>query len=82
MREVCVPCEVEMRVETVGVAILEMASFGPYRLWMADLMKCPHCGHEAVTRFANGPFTEHFQPGFEKLLAQTRTERRVIEVGE
>ena len=86
MREVCVPCKIEMRIETVGVAVLEMATFsgrvGPYKLWMADLMKCPHCGHEAVTRYADRPIAEHYQSDFEARLAQTRTECRVIEVGE
>ena len=82
MREVCVPCEIEMRVHEVGVAVLEMASFGPYKLWMADMMKCPHCGHEAITRYADRPVAEHYQSGFEQQLAQTRAECRVIEVGE
>ena len=86
MREVCVPCKIEMRVDEVGVAVLEMATFsgrvGPYKLWIADMMKCPRCGHQAVTRFADFPIAEHYQPNFEQRLAQTRLECRVIEVAE
>ena len=86
MREVCVPCGIEMRIETVGVAVLEMATFsgrvGPYKLWMADLMKCPRCGHETVTRYADRPIAEHYQADFEKRLAETRAECRVIVVDE
>ncbi len=66
---VCVKCEVEYRPEKNGVTVEEMANFGSYKLWNADLLKCPKCGNEIVGGFAQVASAEHFEPGYKKLLA-------------
>ncbi len=65
---VCIKCEVEYRPEKNGVNVEEMASFGSYKLWSADLLKCPKCGNEIIGAFANRPFAEHFEDGYKKVL--------------
>lgn len=39
----------------------------PYKLWRADLWKCPDCGHEIVSGFANSPMSEHYLPNFKEV---------------
>jgi hypothetical protein len=65
---VCVPCEVELKPQENGVLVIETAAFGPYKVWYADLWRCPKCDHETVAGFGNGPLKEHFEDGFEEWL--------------
>lgn len=65
---VCTKCQVELKPETNGVKVIEMASFGPYKIWNADLWKCRGCGLEIVSGFAHEPIAEHFQPTFPQEL--------------
>lgn len=72
---VCVKCECEYKVELNGVGVVETASFGPYRLWNADLWKCPGCGAEVVAGFSGQgiePMIEHYEPGFKELLERMK----------
>jgi hypothetical protein len=55
----------------MGVTVIEMASFGPYKIWMADLKKCPGCGHEIVGNFAEHQLCEHFEQGFDEILKKS-----------
>ena len=66
---ICWPCGLQMRPEKNGVAVIEMAYFGPAAIWMSDLWKCPECGVEIVSGFGNRPFSEHYQPDFARHLA-------------
>ena len=68
---VCWPCGLEMRPQKNGVYIIEMASFGPAALWMADLWRCPECGAQAV-RLAKNAWAHHYQEDFARLLAAAR----------
>lgn len=61
---VCRKCQREFRPQTIGVRVLDMAEFGPYKLWMADVYQCPVCGAEIVYGFADKPFA---QAGDDKL---------------
>ena len=65
---VCVKCEVEYKPEENGVVVEEMASFGSYKLWQADLVKCPKCGNEIIAGFGNENFAEHYQPDYKEIL--------------
>ena len=66
-RPVCVKCECEMRPEQNGVGLLDYFNPSdsdtpqPYRIWDADLWKCPKCGFEIVTGFGQRPIAEHYQ---------------------
>lgn len=59
--------------------VVEMAGFGPYKLWHADLWACPGCSFEIVAGFAMNPFAEHFEKDFaEKLEKAVQTARRLV----
>jgi len=47
---VCPKCEIEYKPETVGVYVIELCHDDKdvYRIWVADLHKCPGCGNEVV----------------------------------
>ncbi len=70
-RPVCPECECEMRPETNGVGVLDMAPIGPkvlsrgtnyepYQLFDADLWMCPKCRKKVIGGFGQGPIAEHF----------------------
>lgn len=82
MKYVCAKCSREMRPKKNEVYILEMASFGPYKLWMADLWGCHSCGSELIAGFAQNPLIEHYNPKFAEVLANIRSRRPIYEVGE
>jgi predicted RNA-binding Zn-ribbon protein involved in translation (DUF1610 family) len=62
-KNVCVNCEIELKPETNGVVVAEMMKEDTeiYKLWMADLYKCPQCGVEIVLGFSSNPLMEHFE---------------------
>lgn len=67
---VCVICERSFRPKKVGITLIEMFDDPPrpYRLWNADLLECPKCGHAIVAKFGDRPKAEHHQPGFARAL--------------
>ncbi len=67
-RPVCVTCKCEMRPETNGVGVLDMADFGPYELWDADKWKCPKCGIEVVGGFAHNHISAHYEDDFISMI--------------
>jgi rubredoxin len=60
---VCVKCEIEFRAEENGVHVHELMSNDTaiYKIWDADLWRCPGCGIMVVAGFAQNPFAEHFE---------------------
>lgn len=76
---VCKKCHVELRPETNGVGVLDLASFGPAQIWAADLWKCPGCGIEIVGGFGRGPISEHYEPDFETHVKGYRDKGLLIE---
>ena len=78
MKLVCVKCEGEMRPRNNDAAVVEMANFGPYKLWNADIWACPGCGFEVVAGFAQKPFAEYFEQGFLGALEHTKQTRRLV----
>lgn len=74
-KQVCVKCEVELKPETNGVVVIETASFGVYKVWFADAWKCPVCGVEIVSGFANKPLRQdHFAEDFPEWLERVKKE--------
>lgn len=66
---VCVKCQTALRPHIIGALVIEMASFGPYKVWAADLYKCPGCGIEIVTGFGPAPIRQdHYKPDFAEWL--------------
>ena len=82
MKRVCVKCEREFKPETNGVIVAEMFQKNTkiYKLWRADLYKCPVCGVEIVVGFGQYPIAEHFTDDCERIVndAVATGNRRVI----
>lgn len=77
---VCVKCQTELKPETNGTLVVETASFGPYKVWNADTLKCPGCGVEIVADFPDYPQREdHYTHDFPIWLEEElRNARRVV----
>lgn len=76
---VCARCRTALKVETQGVLVVEMASFGPYKVWNADLYKYPGCGYEVVTGFGAMPIrSDHYTAGFAEWLAKAKAEAPAV----
>jgi len=51
---ICVKCKCEMVVHKVGIATLFVDQFNnPMEIRAGDIVKCPICGMEIITRFAD-----------------------------
>ncbi len=74
-RPICVKCQIEYRPEKNGAIAEEMATgIGSYKIWSADLLKCPICGHLIISEYGNNPLAEHYDPDYEeRRLAEVRT---------
>ena len=57
MRPVCIPCRREMKPSHTGAVLQENVDEGgrPYKIWSVDIFKCPGCGTEVASGFANNP---------------------------
>jgi len=66
---VCGRCDAFMRVILNGVRVREMKPNGqPYRVWAADLWRCPVCGHELITGFGDGPLAHYGTKAYQKYV--------------
>jgi len=63
MKVVCEKCEIEFRPEKNGVHVHELMCQDTeiYKIWDADLWKCPGCGMLVVAGFGQKPLAEHFE---------------------
>lgn len=52
---VCVKCEAGLEVTQRGVLLVVHNHNGIYQIWSADLLTCPTCQAETVSRFADQP---------------------------
>lgn len=69
---VCVECNIEMNVKRNHVYVVEVAGFGPARIWFADLWSCPVCGHETLAGFGAEPIAEHWEARFHEVLERAK----------
>jgi len=67
----------ELRPEKNHVYVIEMADFGPYKVWFADLWMCPKCGHKVIAGFALECIAEHYQDGFREVLEKAKASANV-----
>ena len=79
---VCVTCQVELRCDKTGLPAVEMAEFGPYKIWEADRWTCPNCGMKVIAGFADYASAEHYMPGFKELQEQHKGRNGYIEFGQ
>ncbi len=78
-RPVCPVCHCELYPERNGVGVLDLADFGPYALYDADLWQCPKCGMEVVGGFGIFPISRHHEADFDKLVADYKARGLLIE---
>lgn len=73
-RAVCTKCKVSFKPETNGVAVAETFQGDQkiYKIWNADLLKCPGCGVKIILGFPDRPLAEHFAANFDEVLAYFR----------
>lgn len=78
-KAICVNCQVEYDIEKSGVYVVEYFSDPPkpYKLWSADLYSCPICGDETITAFGLSPIREHYQDGFDELMAKAEESGKI-----
>lgn len=49
----------------------ESKRWTPYKIWRGDLWKCEGCGAQIVSGVAGSPWSEHYQPDFQKQITET-----------
>jgi len=87
-RPICVKCKVPYKLEKESVVAEEMAKcdgycsleqcskiLGSYKLWNADLWKCPKCENLIISGFGNVSFAGHFQSNYKEQLEKTSHKR-------
>jgi len=62
-RLICVQCQHTLKPEKNGIIVVEMfqQNTAIYKLWEADVWRCPKCKNEVVAGFAKYPLMEHWQ---------------------
>jgi len=70
--EFCVRCKRKMRVAKVGQEVVELTAKDgkPYKLMTGDVLRCPECDYEVVSRF--GKVTAMHEEGFDEKVAELR----------
>lgn len=76
----CVKCQAAYQVRRLGVTVIETAGNPPkpFRLWRADLLACPICNAELITRFGHEPAIENYEEGFASALDQAASTHRYV----
>jgi len=77
-RPVCVKDGREMRPVDNDAVCVDTADFGPCQIWCCDKWRCPECGFEMLVGFGQGPFAEHYQEDFDKILSEVRANRKTV----
>lgn len=76
---VCTKCQTELKPSHNGTLVVEMASFGVYKVWNADSWKCPGCGCEIVAGFPEQPWRgDHYADDFPAWLEMVKAEASQI----
>lgn len=71
---VCLKCKKEMMPERIGVVVEEHrkiqdhviqgrvhTEWAPYKIWSADILECPTCGHQILAGFPDRPVAHHHE---------------------
>jgi hypothetical protein len=90
----CVHCRKFFRVAKVGVYFEEgmplgepqadgsPESWGPYKLWAADLCECPDCGTQILlTASSQRAVAEHYQPDYASIRERRAPIVRIDDCG-
>lgn len=74
----CIKCGLELMPDTNSVIVLELwdKNTKVYKIWEADLVKCPGCGIKMVKGFAMNPIAIHHDERFNALLTDIEDRRK------
>lgn len=77
---VCINCEVEMKTEQNGVFVAEMFQDNAkiYKIWHADMWKCPLCDYEVISGFGFSPLANHFDRDLEEWVKELKAKGEVV----
>lgn len=80
MQNVCVKCQALYLPKKLGVMVIETAGEKPtpMRVWSADVLGCPLCGAELLSRFSHEPIIESYNSGFDAFVADIQPGRRYV----
>ena len=68
----CVKCSKAYVTKKQEVVVNELAHFGSYKLWEADLKECPVCHNQIISGFAQMNSSEHYQIGYKEKLEKAK----------
>jgi hypothetical protein len=77
-RIICCRCAVEMRCDKNGVPAVELAEFGPYKIYGTDRWKCPICEYTVLAGFSEDT-AEHWEDVFKDELECVRENKDTVE---
>ena len=70
---VCGKCSRTLKPEKNGITAVELLKDGsPYKIWSADLLKCPICGFELITGFGYDAQHQNFEPDFQSRIDEAK----------
>lgn len=73
---VCRECQKVLAMVVVKIGVLELASYGPYKLWKARLYVCT-CGKEVAVPDEDQARWHHYMRGFAEALEEAKCYRMV-----
>jgi len=78
----CVKCGKQLKCKKNEVIVEESADNCSYRIWEADLWKCPKCGTEIIAGFGSEPMAEHFEKDYryQQVLAGLKERVKVYQL--
>ncbi len=84
MKTICVECQVEYRVHSIGYDVISMAGKPPhpYSISRADIYVCPGCKNQVIDTQAHGKPTAQHEAGFSERVEDAYARRKLIEVFE
>ena len=68
---VCIECGSEYVPLKNGYWVCEVADFGPYKLWRADLVYCKQCKKAVISGFGQESI-DHHVPMFKDILPEVK----------
>jgi len=70
--EICLKCNKAYITKKGGIVVNELAGFGSYKLWAADLKECPECHHQIIAGFAKDSYSEHYMKRHKESLEKSK----------
>jgi len=69
-KTICLKCNTEYVPLKNGVYVCEVADFGPYKIWHADIIYCPVCKDTVISGLGADAILEHWENGFKTYLKE------------